>query len=416
MVSQKSGTVSTMLFVFSLGKIRFGLNKYHLESKEPTPVRAHRSLALCALLCLLGLGVMLQAQQSHIITFDAPGADTTPGDFNGTYPSGINVWGTVAGAYQSADTILHGFLRTPGGEFVTFQAPGADITPGSFNGTSPAAINDLGVIAGSYSDATGFSHGFLRSPDGKFTTFDVPGVGGFGTTVRALNLEGAVVGIYTDSNFSFHAFLRSPQGKFTTWIGPDACTGNGAEGCFGSGASNANAFGVVAGGFEDNNGNFVHHGLVRNAEGKFKVFDVPGAGTGSYQGTGCPGCNLGINQLGAIAGTYTDSNSVSHGFLRSARGEFTTFDIPGAGASANEGTGCPSDCPVSLNDWGTVAGIYIDANDVLHGYLRTLDGKSATVDPLGSILTWASGINDRGAMTGYYVDANFVYHGFLRKP
>ena len=30
-------------------------------------------------------------------------------------------------------------------------------------------------------DATGYSHGFLRSPDGKFTTFEVPGAGGYGT-------------------------------------------------------------------------------------------------------------------------------------------------------------------------------------------------------------------------------------------
>ena len=81
--------------------------------------------------------------------------------------------------------MFHGFLRSPGGKFTTFEAPGADTTPGSFNGTSPSSINDLGVITGSYYDANGFSHGFLRSPDGKFTTFDVPGVGGYGTTPRA---------------------------------------------------------------------------------------------------------------------------------------------------------------------------------------------------------------------------------------
>ena len=49
-----------------------------------------------------------------------------------------------------------------------------------------------------------------------------------------------------------------------------------------------------------------HHSYVRNAEGKLKTFDAPGAGTGSYQGTGCPGCFLGLNQLGAIAGIYSE--------------------------------------------------------------------------------------------------------------
>src|SRR5215472_13194101 len=224
------------------------------------------------------------AQQINIITFDAPGADTNPGDFNGTYPGGINFWGVIVGSYQDTNSTYHGFVRSPEGTFTTFEAPGADL--GSFNGTAPCCINDLGAITGVYYDKTGFSHGFLRSPEGKFTSFDVPGVGVSGSTPLAINLEGAVVGYYTDSNYSFHAFLRTPDGKFKTWIGPDACTGNGSEGCFGSGASEINAFGVVAGGYEDDSGDFAHHSYLRSPDAKLRTFDVPEAGTGSYQGTG----------------------------------------------------------------------------------------------------------------------------------
>ena len=374
-----------------------------------------RALMLLTIVVFAALTVSAAlAQNPSITSFDAPGADLNPGDFNGTYPSGINAWGVIAGSYQSADTVFHGFLRSPRGKFTTFQAPGADTTAGSYNGTYPSSINDLGAITGSYWDANGFSHGFLRSRDGNFTTFDVPGVGGYGTTPRAFNLEGAVVGTYTDSNYSFHAFLRSPDGTFTTWIGPDACTGNGSEGCYGSGALNINAFGTIAGRFDDNSGNFVHHSFVRNAKGKLKVFDVPGAGTGSYQGTGCPGCLLGLNQWGAIAGIYSDANSVNHGFVRSPDGKFTTFDAPGAGTGSYEGTGCFSDCPVSLNDWGAITGVYIDTNFVYHGYLRSPEGKIVTVDPVGSTYTFPDGINDLGAITGYYLDTSNVYHGFLR--
>ena len=354
------------------------------------------------------------AQDARIITLDAPGADMTIGSFKGTFATSINNRGAITGYYIDANDVVHGFFRSPEGKFTTFEAPGADTTKGSFNGTTPSSINDFGAIAGSYFDATGFGHGFLRSPDGKFTTFDVPGVGGFGSTPLAMNLEGAIVGYYTDSNFSFHAFLRSPEGKFTTWIGPDACTGNGFEGCFGSGASNINAFGKIAGGFEDNNGNFVHHSFIRNDEGKLKTFDVPGAGTGSYQGTGCPGCPLGLNQLGVIAGIYSDANTVNHGFLRSSDRKFPTFDAPGAGTGSFQGTGCPSDCPTSLNNWGAITGSYLDANFVQHGYLRSPEGKIATVDPLGSAGTQPYSINDFGAITGIYIDTNNVFHGFLR--
>lgn len=368
---------------------------------------------LHVVICTLFLSLIVSAQ-ARIITFNAPDADTKPGDNNGTYSSGLNARGAITGSYQDANSVFHGFLRSPAGKFTTFEVPAADTSP--YNGTSPSAINDLGAITGSYYDANGFSHGFLRTPDGKFTTFDVPGAGGYGSIPLAMNLEGAVVGFYTDSNYSFHAFLRSPGGKFTTWIGPDACTGNGSEGCFGSGASNINAFGTITGGYEDNSGNFVHHSYVRNAEGKLKPFDVPSAGTGSYQGTGCPGCLLGLNQWGAIAGIYSDANSVNHGFVRSPDGKFTSFDAPDAGTDSYEGTGCFSDCNVSINDWGAITGVYIDANFVYHGYLRSPKGNIVTVDPVGSTFTFPVGINDLGWTTGYYIDANGVYHGFLRIP
>jgi hypothetical protein len=364
-------------------------------------------------MCVLDLAVA-RAQQVKIITFDAPGADTKPGDFNGTYASSINFWGFIAGSYQDTNSTYHGFVRSPEGLFTTFEAPAADL--GSDNGTAPCCINDLGAITGSYYDETGFSHGFVRSPGGKFTSFDVPGVGGYGTTPLAMNLEGAIVGFYTDSNFSFHAFLRSPGGQFTTWIGPDACTGNGAQGCFGSGAFNTNLLGLVVGGYEDNSGNFVNHGFVRRSDSKLEIFDAPGAGSGSYQGTGCPGCAFGINTEGAVAGTYIDTYSVQHGFLRGPDGTFTSFDAPGAGTSSGQGTGCSADCPTSLNDWGAITGIYVDANDVYHGYLRGPDGNITTVDPAGSLFTWSSHIDDSGRITGYYADANYVYHGFLAAP
>ena len=367
--------------------------------------------ALLCLTLLAALVITVPSNAQQIITFNAPNSGT--GEFQGTLSTGINSFGTVTGYVTDSNNGTHGFVRTPDGKFTNFDVPGADPVVGC---TCPSAINDLGVVAGYYIDTNGFSHGFLRRPDGKFTTFDVPGAGGFGSTPIAINLEGAIVGYYSDSNFSTRAFLRSRDGKFTTWIGPDACTGSNSEGCFGSGASNINAFGIVAGGFEDNGGNFVHHSYVRNAEGKLKTFDAPGAGTGSYQGTGCPGCFLGLNQLGAIAGIYSDANSVNHGFLRSREGKFTTFDAPGAGTVAGQGTGCPSDCPVSLNDFGAITGIYIDANFVAHGYLRSPEGKIVTVDPVGTTFTFPDGINDLGSITGYYFDANTVFHGFLTIP
>ena len=206
------------------------------------------------------------------------------------------------------------------------------------------------------------------------------------------------------------------QGKILAFVGPDSCDTGIPTGCYGNEVTAINVWGTSVGNFMDNRGNFVGHGLIRHADGRLTTFDAPGAGTGTDQGTSCPGCVSGLNAWGAIAGTYIDSNSVQHGFLRSPNGEFTTFDAPGAGTGSYQGTGCPSDCPTSLNNSGAIVGTYIDSNFVFHGYLRTPDGNTVTVDPLGSVFTWSSGMNGLGTITGYYLDANSVTHGFLRIP
>jgi hypothetical protein len=169
------------------------------------------------------------------------------------------------------------------------------------------------------------------------------------------------------------------------------------------------------GNFADNGGNFVQHGLIRSRGGRLTTFDAPGAGTGSNQGTGCPGCNIGVNFWGAIAGSYTDTNNVFHGFLRKPEGTFITFEATGAGTGSFQGTGCFSDCPVGLNDLGVITGSYFDSNNVQHGYLRTPEGTFVTIDPQGSVGTQPESINDSGAIVGYYIDANNVFHGFLRR-
>jgi hypothetical protein len=55
---------------------------------------------------------------------------------------------------------------------------------------------------------------------------------------------------------------------------------------------------------------------------------------------------------------------VNHGFLRNLRGSLTTFDAPGGGTSAGQGT-VPSD----NSDTGLVTGQLIDSNNVDHGFL-----------------------------------------------
>jgi hypothetical protein len=54
------------------------------------------------------------------------------------------------------------------------------------------------------------------------------------------------------------------------------------------------------------------HGFVRGRDGAITAFDAPGAGTGTFQGTQ-PGA---INPAGTVTGIYFDANNAVHGFLR----------------------------------------------------------------------------------------------------
>src|SRR3974390_2577751 len=99
------------------------------------------------------LGVSASAKHATIITFDPPGSTLTP-------PSQINPAGELAGFSLAAGGMIHGFLRAPDGTFTTFEAPGAGT--GSFQGTLGFSINPEGAVTGYYRDASTVLPGFLR--------------------------------------------------------------------------------------------------------------------------------------------------------------------------------------------------------------------------------------------------------------
>ena len=147
-----------------------------------------------------------------IITFAVPGAQST-------VANDINASGTITGsAYRRIrqfQVLQFGFLRSPDGSFTTFNV-------GHSLPTYSISINPEGAITGHYSDLpNGANHGFLRAPDGTITKFDVPGAGkeyDNGTVGSSINSAGAIAGYYRDSNSVNHGFLRAPDGTITKII------------------------------------------------------------------------------------------------------------------------------------------------------------------------------------------------------
>jgi hypothetical protein len=227
------------------------------------------------------------------------------GDYYGAYPEAINPEGTLTGSYWDISVVAHGFVRTSNGAVTAFDAPGA------VYGTFPLTINADGSIAGSYQDGIGAWHGFLRDRDGDITTFDVPGgvntgEGAFdGGPAVNLNPEGEVAGSYIAAPNTYDGFLRHRDGTFDTFY-----AANYPPCCIWTWPTALNADDTIAG--YQNDGYSINHGFIRTRDGDVTLFDVPGAGTGYFQGTVVVGMTAGR----VIAGFYTDNAGLAHGFLR----------------------------------------------------------------------------------------------------
>jgi hypothetical protein len=117
----------------------------------------------------LGMTIAASAHEPRIITFDAPDAGTAQYQGTGCFAYTdcsvlINNRGEITGYFLDTNNVYRGFVRSPWGNVTTFDAPGANTTPGAYSGTFPVSINDEGEITGYYLDANNVNHGFVLLP------------------------------------------------------------------------------------------------------------------------------------------------------------------------------------------------------------------------------------------------------------
>jgi hypothetical protein len=139
--------------------------------------------------------------------------------------------------------------------------------------------------------------------------------------------------------------------------------------------------------------------LEPNGVSKFRDVKAPGATeTDTYA----------VNNFGVIAGDYVDANNVQHGMILNGQ-KLTTVDrqgcvtMPGSNAIAFFG----------IASKGAAVGWCQDTNTGRNDAFLYLQGRFADIVPPGSISTQAQGINDLGEIVGTYLDSNNVQHGFL---
>lgn len=131
----------------------------------------------------------------------------------------------------------------------------------------------------------------------------------------------------------------------------------------------------------------------------YERFDVPGAA----------GLTIawGMNRAGTAVGVYIDADGVYHGFIRTRGGHVTTVDHPGS----------PYTQLMGINARGDVVGFYQDPADFnLKGFIYR-GGRFLPVAPDGALNgSYPYRITDDGRIVGYYLDANYRSIGFLATP
>lgn len=138
----------------------------------------------------------------------------------------------------------------------------------------------------------------------------------------------------------------------------------------------------------------IQHMFVRLPRGEIRA--LPDAAPGALLTEG-----RSINNRGTIVGIYHDADNNRHGFILRG-GIYKTYDYPGAFRTLLTG----------INDRGQIIGFWADTDRHRHGFLLR-DGVTTAIAVPGAVQTTPAGINNLGQVVGYYDDAERITHGFL---
>lgn len=229
-----------------------------------------------------------------------PGATTTN-------VSDINDNLEIAGSYIDAGGIEHGFFGTLGGDYTSFDYPGAS------SGTEARSINDQGYVLGYAPDET-FVGGpeFLRKPNGTFVTIMKDGVPLSGIA-QGLAAHQISTGDYIVTDAAHKVGYRGKNGKYKEDIDL------GLSGVTRVSGREINGHGDMAGFFVDSGGD--HGFIIKN--GTTTVIDADDSGTTTLEG---------LNEKGIATGQVLSGEDMNtHAFvLNTHTGTFTWIDVPGS--------------------------------------------------------------------------------------
>jgi hypothetical protein len=275
--------------------------------------------------------------------------------------------------------------------------------PGSY-ATWPIAVNDKGVVVGSYyatstDSKNGVGRGFIKQGR-KYTTIDDP-LGVKGSAVYGMNELGEIVGDYSTGNGDTYGFIDQ-GGKFTTIADPDADIAI-YPGTFVSGVSDSGEIG----GFYVDSHSTQHAFTYKN--GSYTTYTCPGAGTGRDPTNAFlheAGSGFGyVASAGVMSGTCFEHGTSYYNYTYQ-NGRFNR--VPNYPGSSSTWIGWVTDSGESGGSYYTTP--TVAKGGPSYGYIYQ-EGRFTTInDPLGPYGITLNGANDSGVIAATYFDSSgFVY-------
>ena len=306
-----------------------------------------------------------------------PGATETYADFVSTIDN-------VVGSYVDAEGTYHAYLRGPGDSFATLDLPLA----GKLDYFFLHGINDALIAVGRAKAAGDVPRTYAGNPV-ALQELQFPGA--VSTEGWNVNQDGSVVGHYDTADGRRHGFIARPVQESTVRPPPDlnyTFETIDVPGVDFLAVTASSDFFDYAGNMRGPDGEKdVAFTLI---DGVFTTYDFPGSqGTYFYA----------LGNDGTAAGHYKDSDGLYHGVILED-GELRQYDFPGAVQTEIYG----------LSDaTGALTGSFIDASGVRRGF-----SGDTIVETPGALTTYADFVSWTGHIVGSYVDAEGIYHAYMR--
>ena len=312
-------------------------------------------------------------------TYDFPGS-------NNTYFYALGNNEDAAGHYEDSDGLFHGVVLK-GGELERYDFPGAVET--ELWGISDAT----GALTGNFIDASGVRRGFSGDEIIEFP-------GASATYADFVNASGGMVGSYVDADGTYHAYVREPDGMLRSFDFPG---GARMEYYFVHGINDVGTYVARFKVVDEVPGTY-----IGTAAGRYELRFPDSVSTQGYN----------INQDGSVVGHYDTPDGHRHGFIarppeeRAAASNvtstgfhytFETIDVPGVAFLAL----------TASSDFGDYAGNTRSPDGEKMVGFTLVDGVFTTYDFPGSQGTYFYALGNNGVAAGHYEDSEGFYHGVV---